>query len=110
MLAADPSLAVEDLGYRRGCHAHLPGGFGMGHAPFLEEVPEHVRPGEVRDRMMDPLVRLDQVREDVEIVLFPPREIAADRQRVDDLGGTVEVPLGTEWPEGEFGDQLHVAG
>jgi hypothetical protein len=58
---------------------------------------------------MDPLVRLDHVDEDVEIVLFSPRQIAADRQLIENSGGSVEVALGTEVMERELGDQLHVA-
>jgi hypothetical protein len=34
---------------------------------------------------------------------------AADRQLIENSGGSVEVALGTEGTERELGDQLHVA-
>ena len=43
VLSSDSSLAAKDLGNRRRCHARHPGGFGLGHASFFEEVLQHVR-------------------------------------------------------------------
>ena len=49
------------------------------------------------------------VKEDVVIVLFSARQLPADRELIDNSGGYIEVPFGTERTKGELGDQPHVA-
>ena len=105
MLAAEVTLAAEDLGNRRRSESQLPSHLGLRFALFAQEEPKQLQSRIVVDRIVDAFIFFDHVRQDGEVVRFTLGQIVADCQGVGDLGRAGEVAIGPEGPEREPRDQ-----